>query len=148
MGRTVFAELDRITFSRIRNTKNASGMIDEDKFFKGLDVGDSVVFSCGGRKIEAYLRNIKIYESMGEYLKENKDMGVLEINSKNPMTLLNMMGSVTDKPKKRMRIFEVDYHPYGDDEEEDVEEGGGGADIESFLQKILDASYNKDDDEY
>lgn len=140
MGRTVFAELDRLTFSRIRNSKNASGMIDEDKFFKGLDIGDSVVFSCGNRKIEAYLRDIRIYSTMGEYLKENKDMGVLEINSKNPVSILGMMGTVRDKPQKRMRIFEVDYHPYGDEDDDDeAEKEGGSGDLESFLQKIMDS---------
>ena len=61
MGKVKFAELDKITFNRIKRTKNANGMIDEKKIFGGLSVGDSVVFSCEGKKIEAYLRNIKIY---------------------------------------------------------------------------------------
>ena len=33
MGKTIFAELDEITFNRIKTTKNMSGMIDEKKFF-------------------------------------------------------------------------------------------------------------------
>lgn len=146
MGRTKFAELDRITFNRIRKTKNANGMIDEKRFFGDLSIGDSVVFSCDGRKIEAYLRDIKIYRTLGEYIKENGDNGVLEINSKNPLDFLNLMTQLKGgevKDNKRVRIFEVDYHPYGDDddetEEDNIGDGGEDANIEDFISSLLNA---------
>jgi len=152
MGRTKFAELDKITFNRIIKTKNPNGMIDENKFFGDLSIGDSVVFSCDGKKIEAYLKGIKIYNTLGQYIKENGEMGVLEINSANPISLLDMISHLKEgdsNVKKRVRIFEVDYHPYGDsDEEEDdnrEEEdnfGGNGADFESFISSLLDGKFN------
>ena len=142
MGRKVFAELDKLTFNRIKRSKNINGMIDESKFFNGLNEGDSVIFSCDNRKIEAYLRAIKIYNSMGEYLKENDSVGVLEINSKSPVDFLSIMTSMKNEGRsvtKRVRIFEVDYHPYGDDddEEEEDDENTGGS-LESFIKNLLE----------
>jgi len=143
MGRTKFVELDRRTFNRIRISKNANGMVDEKKFFGDMSIGDSVVFSCDGRKIEAYLKGIKIYNTLGEYIKENGEMGVLEINSKNPLDFLNMMTHLKEREKsdgKRVRIFEVDYHPYGDDdneEEEDKDNFGGDINLEDFISSLL-----------
>jgi hypothetical protein len=142
MGRKVFAELDKLTFNRIKRSKNINGMIDENKFFNGLNEGDSVIFSCDNRKIEAYLRAIKIYNSMGEYLKENDSVGVLEINSKSPVDFLSIMTSMKNEGRsvtKRVRIFEVDYHPYGDDddEEEEDDENTGGS-LESFIKNLLE----------
>ena len=87
-----------------------------------MQIGDSVVFSCDGKKIEAYLRDIKIYRSLGEYIKENGEMGVMEISSKNPLDFLNIMTNINDnseKDSKRVRIFEVDYHPYGDGDDDE-----------------------------
>ena len=118
MGKIIYAELDEITFNRIRRNRNSSGMIDEKKLFKNLKEGDSIIFSCRGKKIEAYLKKIKICESIGEYLKENSEIGVLEINSKSPKQLLSMMDEAGgEKPKKKIRVFEVDYHPFGEDDE-------------------------------
>ena len=150
MGRTKFAELDKITFNRIKKNKNPNGMIDENKFFGDLNIGDSVVFSCDGRKIEAYLKGIKIYNTLGQYIKDNKEMGVLEINSSNPISLLDMISHLKEgnsdiESRKKVRIFEVDYHPYGEEEEDDEEEnnfGGNGADFESFISSLLDGKFN------
>ena len=146
MGRTKFAELDKITFNQIKRTKNVNGMLDEKKFFGDLQIGDSVVFSCDGKKIEAYLRDIKIYRSLGEYIKENGEMGMMEISSKNPLDFLNIMTNISEdnvKDSKRVRIFEVDYHPYGDDDDEEEENNNGGENIEEFISSLLDAGYNK-----
>ncbi len=140
MGKVIYAELDEITFNRIKRNRNSSGMIDEKKLFKNLKEGDSIVFSCRGKKIEAYLKKIKICDSIGEYLKENSEIGVLEINSKSPKQLLSMMDEAGEgiKPKKKVRIFEVDYHPFGeDDEESDNNDSNGNMPRE--ISKIFEA---------
>ena len=69
MGKKIYAELDKITFESIKKSRSANGMIDENKFFRGLKEGDSVIFSCNRKKIEAVLKKIKIYGSICEYLK-------------------------------------------------------------------------------
>lgn len=143
MVRKSFAELDRITFNRIRKSKNVNGMIDENKFFNGLSEGDSVIFSCDNRKIEAHLKAIKIYNSVGEYLKENDNLGVLEINSKSPIDFLSIMTDLKNEGRsvnKKVRIYEVDYHPYGDDDEDDEEENdeNTGGSLESFIKNLLE----------
>ena len=87
MGKKIYAELDRITFDSIKISRSANGMIDENKFFRGLKEGDSVIFSCNKRKIEAVLKKVKKYNSISEYLKMNPHIGMMEVN----------------------------YYPYGDD---------------------------------
>ena len=52
MGKIVYAELDKITFDKIKKSRTTNGMIDDNKFFKGLKEGDSVIFSCNRRKME------------------------------------------------------------------------------------------------
>jgi ASC-1-like (ASCH) protein len=118
MGKKIYAELDKITFESIKKSRSANGMIDENKFFRGLKEGDSVIFSCNQKKIEAVLKKIKIYNSISEYLKLNSDIGMMEINSSKPMDFLNKMND------KKVKIYEVDYYPYGDDKDAG---GGGGA---------------------
>jgi ASC-1-like (ASCH) protein len=115
MGKKIYAELDKITFESIKKSRSANGMIDENKFFRGLKEGDSVIFSCNQKKIEAVLKKIKIYNSISEYLKLNSEIGMVEINSSKPMDFLNKMND------KKVKIYEVDYYPYGDDS------GAGGA---------------------
>ena len=160
MGKTIYAELDEITFNRIRSTKNANGMIDEKKFFRKLNEGDSIVFSCRGKKIEAYLKKIKIVDSIGEYLKGQSEIGVLEINSKSPIKLLSLMNNINgDKVEgKKVRIYEVDYHPYGEDDEsneggndnEDVNRGGISKIFEALIANSLNSGniFRGDDDEF
>ena len=120
MAKKIYAELDRITFDKIKKSRSANGMIDENKFFKGLKEGDSVIFSCNQRKIEAILRKIKKYNSITDYLKLNAHIGMMEVNSANPMDFLNVMND------KKVKIYEVDYYPYGDDSD-DGAGGTGGA---------------------
>lgn len=117
MGKKIYAELDRITFESIKKSRSANGMIDENKFFRGLKEGDSVIFSCNKRKIEAVLKKIKKYNSISEYLKMNPHIGMMEVNSSKPMDFLSKMND------KKVRIYEVDYYPYDDD---GAEEAGGG----------------------
>ena len=119
MGKKIYAELDRITFESIKKSRSANGMIDENKFFRGLKEGDSVIFSCNKRKIEAVLKKIKKYNSISEYLKMNPHIGMMEVNSSKPMDFLSKMND------KKVRIYEVDYYPYGDDDEAGGEAGGG-----------------------
>lgn len=143
MGKVIYAELDEITFNRIRNNKNSSGMIDEKRLFSKLNEGDSIVFSCRGKKIEAYLKKIKICESIGEYLKENSEIGVLEINSKSPKQLLTMMDDIGEgqKPKRKVRIFEVDYHPFGEDDEgSDNNNGNMPREISKIFEALISNS--------
>lgn len=118
MARKIYAELDRITFESIKKTKSANGMIDENKFFRGLKEGDSVIFSCNQMKIEAVLKKIKKYNSIAEYLKLNAHIGMMEVNSDKPLEFLNKMND------KKVRIYEVDYYPYGNDN--NGEDGGCG----------------------
>jgi len=120
MGKKIYAELDRITFDSIKKSRSANGMIDENKFFRGLKEGDSVIFSCNKRKIEAILKKVRIYNSISEYLKMNPHIGMMEVNSSNPMDFLSKMND------KKVRIYEVDYHPYGDDDEAGGAAAGGG----------------------
>jgi hypothetical protein len=121
MAKKIYAELDRITFDSIKRCRTANGMIDENKFFKGLKEGDSVVFSCNRRKIEAVLKKIKKYNSISEYLKMNSHIGMMELNSSKPMDIL---GKITDK---KVRIYEVDYYPYGDNNDNDGD--GNGSEV-------------------
>jgi ASC-1-like (ASCH) protein len=118
MGKKIYAELDKITFDSIKKSRSANGMIDENKFFRGLKEGDSVIFSCNQKKIEAVLKKIKRYNSISEYLKMNADIGMMEVNSSKPIDFLNKMND------KKVKIYEVDYYPYGDDK--DSNGGGGG----------------------
>jgi len=146
MGKTIFAELDEITFNRIRKNKNASGMIDEKRFFSKMNEGDSIVFSCRGKKIEAYLKKIKICDSIGDYLKNQTDIGVLEINSRSPVKLLSMMDNTGNKNKK-VRVYEVDYHPYGEDDDDndtDSEKEPPGSQISKIFEALIANSMNKD----
>jgi ASC-1-like (ASCH) protein len=117
MGKKIYAELDRVTFDSIKKSRSANGMIDENKFFRGLKEGDSVIFSCNKRKIEAVLKKVRKYNSIAEYLKMNPHIGMMEVNSSKPMDFLSKMND------KKVRIYEVDYYPYGDDSDE----AGGGA---------------------
>jgi ASC-1-like (ASCH) protein len=120
MGKKIYAELDRITFDSIKKSRSANGMIDENKVFRGLREGDSVIFSCNKRKIEAVLKKIKRYNSISEYLKMNPHIGMMEVNSSKPMDFLSKMND------KKVRIYEVDYYPYGDDDDSGSTAGGGG----------------------
>lgn len=156
MGKTIFAELDEITFNRIKKNKNASGMIDEKKFFSKMNEGDSIVFSCRGKKIEAYLKKIKIVNSISDYLKSNNEISVLEINNKNPVKLLSVMNE--GENGKKIRVYEVDYHPYGEDDEEDDENNENNDEnkkISKIFEALIAGSLNKsniyrndDDDEF
>ena len=157
MGKKVFAELDEITFNRIKNTKNTCGMVDEKKFFKKLNEGDSVIFSCRGKKIEAFLKKIKIYNSIGEYLKENKTINVLEINSRTPINFLSLMSGERDKNSKRVIIYEVDYHPYGEDDDNECDhdcdhDREKNDNITKFIEALINGGgsfrENNDDDEF
>jgi len=150
MGKTIYAELDEITFNRIKRNKNMSGMLDENKFFKKLNEGDSIVFSSRGKKIEAYLKKIKIYNSIGDYLKENSEIGVLEINSKSPLKLLSVMNPGNDR--KKVRIYEVDYHPFGEDDEDenkDDDENNKGLSkiFETLIANSINNNFFKNDDD-
>jgi len=117
----IYAELDKITFDSIKRSRSANGMIDENKFFRGLKEGDSVIFSCSQKKIEAVLKKIKKYNSISEYLKMNQHIGMMEVNSSKPMDFLSKMND------KKVRIYEVDYYPYGDDDNDEGSGTGGGS---------------------
>jgi ASC-1-like (ASCH) protein len=119
MGKKIYAELDKITFDSIKKSRSANGMIDENKFFRGLKEGDSVIFSCNQKKIEAVLKKIKRYNSISEYLKMNSHIGMMEVNSSKPIDFLNKMSD------KKVKIYEVDYYPYGDDRDNKDNDGGG-----------------------
>jgi len=119
MGKKIYAELDKITFDSIKKSRSANGMIDENKFFRGLKEGDSVIFSCNQKKIEAVLKKIKRYNSISEYLKMNAHIGMMEVNSSKPIDFLNKMSD------KKVKIYEVDYYPYGDDRDNKDNDGGG-----------------------
>jgi ASC-1-like (ASCH) protein len=120
MGKKIYAELDKITFDSIKKSRSANGMIDENKFFRGLKEGDSVIFSCNQKKIEAVLKKIKRYNSISEYLKMNAHIGMMEVNSSKPIDFLNKMSD------KKVKIYEVDYYPYGDDRDDKDNGGGSG----------------------
>ena len=146
MGKKIYAELDRITFDSIKKSRSANGMIDENKFFRGLKEGDSIIFSCNKRKIEAVLKKVRKYNSIAEYLKMNPHIGMMEVNSSKPMDFLSKMND------KKIRIYEVDYYPYGDDG------AGGGWGSNRLnnsrnpgnreLENFISALFGADDDEY
>lgn len=159
MVKKIYAELDKITFDSIKKSRSSNGMIDENKFFRGLKEGDSVIFSCNQRKIEAVLKKIKKYNSISEYLKLNAHIGMMEVNSSKPIDFLNKMND------KKVKIYEVDYFHYGDDRDGGGEAGGSGAgvgwgsnrknnsntsdkELESFISALFgDNINNYDDDE-
>ena len=153
MGKKIYAELDRITFDSIKKSRSANGMIDENKFFRGLKEGDSVIFSCNKRKIEAVLKKVRKYNSISEYLKMNPHIGMMEVNSSKPMDFLSKMND------KKVRIYEVDYYPYGDDSDDSGGAGGGwgsnrlnnsgnpGNPGNRELEKFISALFGADDDE-
>jgi ASC-1-like (ASCH) protein len=154
MAKKIYAELDRITFDSIKKSRSANGMIDENKFFRGLKEGDSVIFSCNKRKIEAVLKKVKKYNSISEYLKLNAQIGMMEVNSSKPLDFLNKMND------KKVKIYEVEYYPYGDDKDEDSGAGGSGSgggwgnrngdkELENFISTLFGGNINNyDDDEY
>lgn len=119
MTKKIYAELDRITFDNIKKSRSANGMIDNNKFFRKLKEGDSVIFSCNRRKIEAVLKKIKIYNNISEYLKINPHIGIMEVNSTKPIEFFEKISN------KKVKIYEVDYYPYGEDDEGGGEIGGG-----------------------
>ena len=154
MGKKIYAELDKLTFESIKKSRSANGMIDENKFFKGLKEGDSVIFSCNQKKIEAVLKKIKKYNSISEYLKMNSHIGMMEVNSSKPIDFLNKMND------KKVKIYEVDYYPYGDDKDSDSGGGAGGGwgsnrrintntndkELESFISALFGGNMNNNDD--
>lgn len=147
MGKKIYAELDRNTFDNIKRSRSANGMIDENKFFRGLKEGDSVIFSCNQRKIEAVLNKVKKYNSISEYLKLNSHIGMMEVNSSKPIDFFNKMND------KKVMIYEVDYYPYGDDKDNDGGSGWGNGrrnDLQSSdkeLEKFISALFGGYDDE-
>jgi len=151
MGKKIYAELDRITFDNIKKSRSANGMIDENKFFRGLKEGDSVIFSCNQRKIEAVLNKIKKYNSISDYLKLNSQIDVMEVNSTKPVDFLNKMNN------KKVMVYEVDYYPYGDDRDSDGGSGWGSGwgnsrrnDLQSNdkeLEKFISTLFGVYDDE-
>jgi ASC-1-like (ASCH) protein len=151
MGKKIYAELDKITFESIKKSRSANGMIDENKFFRGLKEGDSVIFSCNNRKIEAVLKKIKKYNSISEYLKLNAHIGMMEVNSSKPLDFLSKMND------KKVKIYEVDYFPYGDDKDDDCWSSGGGwgkknvnnptdKELENFMSALFGGNLNNFDD--
>ena len=155
MAKKIYAELDRITFDSIKKSRSANGMIDENKFFRGLKEGDSVIFSCNRRKIEAVLKKIKKYNSIAEYLKMNPHISMMEVNSSKPMDFLGKMND------KKVKIYEVDYYPYGDDNDNGEAAGGGwggnsrmnnsgnpgNRDLENFISALFGGNIDNYDDE-
>jgi len=147
MGKKIYAELDRITFDNIKKSRSANGMIDENKFFRRLKEGDSVIFSCNQRKIEAVLNKVKKYNNISDYLKLNSQIGIMEVNSTNPVDFLNKMSN------KKVMVYEVDYYPYGDDKDSDGGSGWGNNrrnDLQSNdeeLEKFISALFGGYDDE-
>jgi ASC-1-like (ASCH) protein len=150
MGKKIYAELDKITFESIRKSRSSNGMIDENKFFRGLKEGDSVIFSCNQKKIEAVLKKIKKYNSISEYLKLNAQIGMMEVNSSKPIDFLNKMND------NKVKIYEVEYYPYGDDRDDDAGGGWGSnrritsnsddKDLENFISALFGENIDNDDD--
>jgi ASC-1-like (ASCH) protein len=152
MAKKIYAELDRITFDSIKKSRSANGMIDENKFFRGLKEGDSVIFSCNQRKIEAVLKKINKYNSISEYLKLNAQIGMMEVNSSKPLDFLNKMND------KKVKIYEVEFYPYGDDKDENSGAGNGGSgggwgnrngdkELENFISTLFGGNINNYDDD-
>ena len=147
MGKKIYAELDKITFESIKKSRSANGMIDENKFFRGLKEGDSVIFSCNQKKIEAVLKKIKKYNSIAEYLKMNAHIGMMEVNSSKPIDFLNKMND------KKVKIYEVDYYPYGNDCDDSGAGGGWGSsrrsnlnNADKELESFISALFGRNDD--
>ena len=155
MVKKIYAELDKITFESIKKSRSSNGMIDENKFFRGLKEGDSVIFSCNQKKIEAVLKKVKIYNSISEYLKLNAHIGMMEVNSSKPIDFLSKMND------KKVRIYEVDYYPYGDDRDGGGGGGGGGGwgssrnsvlnssdkELEKFISNLFGGNIDNYDDD-
>jgi hypothetical protein len=110
MVKTIFMEIDELSFNRIKLCDcSYSGMIDEKKLFSKLNVGDSIIFSYKNNRIEGCIKKINIFNSIQEYLQLNTEIKTIEYNGNNQSTFLTVMN---DQNKKKVRIYDVDYHPY------------------------------------
>ena len=151
MVKTIFAEIDELTFNRIKLCDCYNGMIDEKKLFSKLNVGDSIIFSYKNNRIEGFIKKINIFNSISEYLQLNTEIESIEYNGNNQVEFLAVMN---DLNKKKLRIYDVDYHPYDNDNTNNIKQQ---TDIIAKFLDSLAAKNNKytdndddndDDDEF
>lgn len=112
MPRKIFLDLDRETFNRIILNKNdEKGIYDKQRLFRGLSKGDSAILSCDNKKLEAYIEDVAIYNSIEDYMKgENVEMFKIDCN--NPFDMLQIIEEMQNS-KKKLRIYHIGYYPYG-----------------------------------
>jgi len=135
MGKRIFEEVDEKKFQYIKRCKNDNGFIDCYKLFSKINVGDTIVFSCKNKKIEACLKKVNIYKSLNEML-DITDIKTIEYNGINPFEFLEI---VNNKSKKRFRVYDVDYY----DSERKIPKEISNM-IESIIKK-KDDDWNDDD---
>ena len=115
MGRTVFFEIEEEVFNSIRRNKGGA-KLDEQRFFKGLNVGDNVILTYQDKKIEGTVNKINVYDSIQEYLNDNK-LESFSFDCRNIMNMFDVLES-----NKKLRFYSVDYHPYNFDDDEEIQE--------------------------
>lgn len=139
MGKRIFEEVDEKKFQYIKHCNNNNGFVDCYKLFSKINVGDTIVFTCKNKKIEAYLKKINIYKSLNEML-DIIDIKTIEYNGVNSFEFLEI---VNNKSKKRFRVYDVDYYDEKTDEDNNKPKKKIPKEISNMIESILK---KKDDD--
>lgn len=112
MTKKIYLEIDKGTFEKIvKNQQDKKGIYDNQRMFSGLNKGDSAILLYNNNKIEAYIEDIVIYDTIEEFMKgENMKMFSLDCN--NPFDMMEIIEQIQENSKK-LRIYRVKYFPYG-----------------------------------
>ena len=107
MAKTIYIELDNYIFEKIKMDTETNGIIDEKKYFKNLEKGDSVIFSSYNDQIEAKLIDIIIYNSLDKLIKDI-NLPYFSLICNDPNKAISIIKSI-ESNKKKIRIFKVKY---------------------------------------
>jgi len=148
MGKRIFEDVDEKTFQYIKRCKNENGLVDCHKLFGKINIGDTIIFSCKNNKIEAHLKNIKIYKSLIEMLDTTR-IKTIEYNGGNPFEFLEI---INNKSRKRFRVYDVDYYEEKSDEDNNRPKRNVPKEISNMIESIIkkddDNIWDDDDDDW
>ena len=112
--------------------------VDDNKLFRKISVGDTIIFSCKNNKIEAQLKKVNIYKSLQEML-DSTSVKTIEYNGVNPFEFLEI---INNKSKKKFRVYDVDYYEDKTDEDNNRPKRNIPKEISNMIESII----KKDDD--
>lgn len=142
MGKCIFEEVDEKKFQYIKRCNNKNGFVDCYKLFSKINVGDTIIFTCKNKKIEAFLKKINIYKSLNEML-DTTDIKTIEYNGLNPFEFMEI---VNNNSKKRFRVYDIDYY----DEDNNKPKRKIPREISNMIESIIkknDDVWTDDDDD-